>query len=818
MVNNRLQEAAHLIKHSSHNNSGFIANKDISNAQSLCHKILKESFYKNLQHHIDYCSGGPLSFKAVIESSLSTVINTVNSKEEIIKFKEECLFIANLLKQGVDHSKEIDSLADLYKAKLVSLVLDKLKVSELPEFIVKDELDEIRAEVNSRISEYIKADFLRYEYLTLNDEYSQIEIFLRLMDNSSENNIDIGKEQHEQLMESQSEQQSNILNSKQLSTNIKPLDESIVISDQIKNLVLEIFICSSLPDIAGSHTVKTVFEYRTLKKINKSCIFKDVNPVELYCELLNEYQHHLTALLKSQSLTSDEQIIQLDYFDNKIKSLGNKIFSEFSTNLKPYKDRILRFILLSLYYLLYDHRENNSIERKFFLNFIDSLSLWEDPNLLSHRVLLIELLFENYNNIHSHSSNSNYNKSNKHNSYNGQDRKHSARSTICYTEIEKNILNSCAEAEYKENIIKKTELKKEEPKSSSKIAEGLFQFGKGLVKNLAGKDLFEHSNSKEVSLNPELITLSPYNKYKDFFPTVTILVSGFLSQSNNQKDLWKNVLSTMTSSYTDFYTLSWQSSSVSDFGVNLLSYTTGSLIKLYFSRGGKNVDYDWDKYLSENNEFVVAMKRSEIIGKLLAYTIASKKQFKGKLVNLIGFSLGCNVIKSCLDELSRLTIPSVVNNNKGYKVSSNKTVINNVMFVGGATTIDLNKKSEFNSIEICGGRLINVFSSCDLVLEELYTMVVKKTAVGVQKLEIDNNRIIQDNTAKLDMKEETTVKLDNKQEAVNPNSKDLDLLDQEEYWKYKVFYDRRIENYNYSNEYIGHTDYRGIMDKVFERT
>ena len=78
---------------------------------------------------------------------------------------------------------------------------------------------------------------------------------------------------------------------------------------------------------------------------------------------------------------------------------------------------------------------------------------------------------------------------------------------------------------------------------------------------------------------------------------------------------------------------------------------------------------------NETNKFTCAVDLAKKSGKLLALLMCLDFPQRYKKVDLIGFSLGCQVIKSCLAQLKK---------NKAYKI------VRNVYFMGGATwlTID----------------------------------------------------------------------------------------------------------------------------------
>ena len=128
--------------------------------------------------------------------------------------------------------------------------------------------------------------------------------------------------------------------------------------------------------------------------------------------------------------------------------------------------------------------------------------------------------------------------------------------------------------------------------------------------------------------------------------------------------------------------------------------------------------YDW-----------LSKKVSKFYGKLLAYIIISREIFSFQTINLVGYSMGCNVIKYCLLELNKLN-----------KKDNYLDLINNIIFIGGCINIKFDKYP--NIFESITGKIINVFSKADKDLFEY-----NKTAIGLSPLQskdenINKNQII----------------------------------------------------------------------------
>lgn len=131
-------------------------------------------------------------------------------------------------------------------------------------------------------------------------------------------------------------------------------------------------------------------------------------------------------------------------------------------------------------------------------------------------------------------------------------------------------------------------------------------------------------------------------------------------------------------------------------------------------------------------------ENSKIIGKLLAYFLASKMYFNFHTVSLIGYSLGANVIKHCLKELHSLldVCPEV------------KHIIQNIIFISGATTFsilddDINNgvSTDWNEVfSISSGKIINVYSKTDKILEIAFNKFIHQKAIGNNRFFIKNNQ------------------------------------------------------------------------------
>ena len=205
---------------------------------------------------------------------------------------------------------------------------------------------------------------------------------------------------------------------------------------------------------------------------------------------------------------------------------------------------------------------------------------------------------------------------------------------------------------------------------------------------------------KEIYYNINDLKLLPVVKSDINSTQITIIIDGSLSNdilliSNNKalshKDIFCSFFTNSIYTNSDFYCYDWLS-----------------------------INYD---------EISQSKKVSKFYGKLLAYIIISREIFSFQTINLVGYSMGCNVIKYCLLELNKLN-----------KKDNYLDLINNIIFIGGCINIKLDKYP--NIFESITGKIINVFSKADKDLFEY-----NKTAIGLSPLQskdenINKNQII----------------------------------------------------------------------------
>ena len=204
------------------------------------------------------------------------------------------------------------------------------------------------------------------------------------------------------------------------------------------------------------------------------------------------------------------------------------------------------------------------------------------------------------------------------------------------------------------------------------------------------------------------IRLSPFQKYISS-NVVTIFVSGFGSENDVHCIEWKKYIENDPRNST-YYFYHWPGD----------SFTKIIFKSLPISFRGIKFDSDLPKVFMESKG------KAKVSGKLLSLIIKSRLFFGNRQINLVAFSLGNHVVKNCLKEL----------NNK----DEGKMIINDVIFMAGATTFKdrLNWYNIFNNT--IGGRIINCYSKSDNILKYLYSNCTGNQPIGNKELDINDGK------------------------------------------------------------------------------
>lgn len=257
-----------------------------------------------------------------------------------------------------------------------------------------------------------------------------------------------------------------------------------------------------------------------------------------------------------------------------------------------------------------------------------------------------------------------------------------------------------------------------EPRSSlKKITKTITNKFKTLYSNfLSPKNSSndDHVNSsKKISVQFSDFKLIPYDPL-NISTHICICINGHLLEGDLEK-VWKGF--TINEKSVDYYFLHWREESKFD---NFLSDAMIFLNKLKNNISTEQAREENQKQIFRKNKVL-----SKIFGKILAYILATRSIFKFHVISLIGFSLGCNVIKHCIAELNKIL-------ELNYDI---KEIIQNVVFIGGATIINHEKYKYEEFFKIIAGRIVNCYSSNDKLLESLYS----SNSIGLHPLEYNEN-------------------------------------------------------------------------------
>ena len=220
------------------------------------------------------------------------------------------------------------------------------------------------------------------------------------------------------------------------------------------------------------------------------------------------------------------------------------------------------------------------------------------------------------------------------------------------------------------------------------------------------KKNLDHKFNPELDLNDfeKNLKLIPVEK-NIYSNTITIIIDGFSIEDRALLDEWKEFVN-----YFPKETMFYFFKCALDTKLNLLR--DGSYKRLKYAK----------------KDFKGVLKKTEILGSLLACILYSKEFFRGFQINLVGYSFGNLIIKQCLKDLYK------INNQNNF------VKIKNVIFIGAP--INFHEKKLWKTIieSLILDRLINCFSQADEVLKNLFKINMgKKIALGNEFAEILND-------------------------------------------------------------------------------
>jgi hypothetical protein len=232
-------------------------------------------------------------------------------------------------------------------------------------------------------------------------------------------------------------------------------------------------------------------------------------------------------------------------------------------------------------------------------------------------------------------------------------------------------------------------------KQEEKFEEESFSLKHSVVGFL--KESYKMKESENENTIKKHLKLTPYkqDKYKE--QTILILISGYFSSESDPFKDWKKLIKVYKKRFNNpiIYFYNWPSSK--------LSLKT---------------------LLHHRKDFRDTTKRAEYCGKLLAVMIVSNI-FDGFKINLSAFSLGNHVLKHCLKELEEF---------------GKLNLINNVVFMAGATDIESNFKWD-HRLSSVSGTVVNCYSNHDLALWYC-RQITKKDTIGTKELILPNTKVL----------------------------------------------------------------------------
>eukprot|EP01017_Pseudomicrothorax_dubius_P039842 TRINITY_DN6165_c0_g1_i2.p1 TRINITY_DN6165_c0_g1~~TRINITY_DN6165_c0_g1_i2.p1 ORF type:complete len:633 (-),score=88.25 TRINITY_DN6165_c0_g1_i2:38-1936(-) len=233
----------------------------------------------------------------------------------------------------------------------------------------------------------------------------------------------------------------------------------------------------------------------------------------------------------------------------------------------------------------------------------------------------------------------------------------------------------------------------------------------------------------------EKFSLRKINHSDVVCPVINILISGFLSEETDHRHAWDGFLTNGT--LGEYWVLEWPAYSymdiVKDVVPTLISWALSPvtiemvLLNLFLK--------------SNDNLFTKCFEKAEATGRALGNIIAAGV-FGHCAINLIGFSLGTQIIYSCLKQLQR------------YPNANASSPINNVVFIGGvANSKYFNTDTHWNQIQ---GIVANFYTSNDAILKYLLRLAKGhrlSVPVGTSEINIEALKSLNGKLRNYDMTE-----------------------------------------------------------------
>ena len=207
---------------------------------------------------------------------------------------------------------------------------------------------------------------------------------------------------------------------------------------------------------------------------------------------------------------------------------------------------------------------------------------------------------------------------------------------------------------------------------------------------------------KFISLKPTYLTDLSQNSNNNEFESI-ICISGFLSQRDNLQESWHAVLD--RSKNKPVFGYKWPAEDAYTLFPNML-------LQIFSIKFNEITHLNIGDIMTFNSVRDIAMD----CGKLLAHSIALEYPNYLPKITFVSFSLGTQIVKSCLEELHRLGI---------------KNVVKDVYLLGGASTWNVTDIDIFDTMT---GVVTNVYTPEDRILD-FYKICTGETPVGQDRLD-----------------------------------------------------------------------------------
>ncbi|KAL4498334.1 hypothetical protein ABPG72_013140 [Tetrahymena utriculariae] len=260
----------------------------------------------------------------------------------------------------------------------------------------------------------------------------------------------------------------------------------------------------------------------------------------------------------------------------------------------------------------------------------------------------------------------------------------------------------------------------------------------GLNHNQIIKQKFEAAMKyiKVEQLNkpiPNMFHLQKLSHCQKRSRNVIIAVSGFTSQDEDKQIKWKELDDLYPDS--EIYALEYESLTVS----NVLDGVKSSVLSSLFIPGGKILKLF--QFVASSvivNPFNKAFTQAELSGQFLAHFLHKGNLFPNCSISFIGFSLGTQVIASCLHEYKKLITST-----------QQSSIIASVVFMGGV--VDTNYIKRTHLTEVVSHRVFNCFTKKDSVLKYLLKLSqFSSVPIGLNPIEDLKNQASQSKIINLD--------------------------------------------------------------------